>query len=57
MNKSDAFESFIGIIKSLIDDNSLIIIGALIIAGISPEHREIVLAGLLGFMAKKAPAP
>lgn len=37
----------------LIDNDTLIIIGAFIIAGISPEHRELVLGGCLGFIGKK----
>ena len=49
MNK---FEVVMDIVKDLIDDNTLIILGALVIAGISPEHRELIIGGLLGWIAQ-----
>jgi hypothetical protein len=51
MNK---FETIMKIISDLTDDNTIIIIGVLIIAGISPENREMVLGGLIGALGMKA---
>ena len=42
------------ILFELMDNDTMIIIGVIVIAYLSPEHREIVLAGLLGYMGKKA---
>ena len=38
--------------EQLIDNDTLIIIGAFVIAIISPEHRQLVVGGLLGYMGK-----
>ena len=53
MGTNPNWELFIELLRDVIDNDTLIIVGALVIAGISPEHRELVLGGLIGYMGKK----
>lgn len=51
------FETIIGLIRDLVDDNTLVLIGVIVIALTSPEHREIVIGGLLGWLTSKKTNP
>ena len=41
------------LLNQLIDNDTLIIIGITVLAFISPEHRELIAGGLIGYLGGK----
>ena len=41
------------LLNQLIDNDTLIIIGLTVLAFVSPEHRELIAGGLIGYLGGK----
>lgn len=51
------FDAVINLIRDLLDDNTIVLFGAILIAVISPEHRELITGGLIGWLGNKKATP
>ena len=53
MPEESVLDKMFGVIYQMIDNETLIIVSVSILAYLSPDHRELIAGGLIGYLGTK----